>query len=121
MNYIKFLNTIKNAYLNKKTYIYIYATKYNYTLAKILKFYKYINNIKIIKNNNKYFLFIDLNNKYWIKIIGIKFINTFNKFKNLYKLNKYSGLYLLTTSKGIMSLSLAKKLKIGGKLICYIW
>nr|QEM01919.1 30S ribosomal protein S8 [Nephromyces sp. ex Molgula occidentalis] len=123
MNYIKFLNIIKNAYLKKQTFIYTYANKFNYNLAKILKFYKYINKIKIIYFKNKYFLFLDLNNKYWNQILGIKFIinNNYFKFKHLNKLNNYYGLYLLTTSKGLLSLALAKKLKIGGKLICYIW
>nr|QEM01628.1 30S ribosomal protein S8 [Nephromyces sp. ex Molgula occidentalis] len=125
MNYINLLIKIKNSYLNKKFYIYFKYNNFYYKLLTILKFYGYIKDFYILNIKYKKFLFINLKNSLK-KIIFLKFFKYNHKlyFLDLSQiniLNKYYGLYLISTSKGIISVQLANKLKLGGNLICYIW
>nr|QEM01658.1 30S ribosomal protein S8 [Nephromyces sp. ex Molgula occidentalis] len=130
MTFFNFLIHIKNSYLANKLFWYFPATFFQYKIGKILKQHGFIKDIFWINIKNKSFLYLELNsinNKKFKKINGIKFLKIYhkNKYCNLYTLkylnNLRSNLYLISTSKGIMSSLLAYKLHLGGKLLCYIW
>nr|QEM01860.1 30S ribosomal protein S8 [Nephromyces sp. ex Molgula occidentalis] len=124
MTLFNFLIHIKNSYLSKKSFWYFPATFFEYKIGKVLKSKGYIKNIFWINIKNKSILYLELNNNKK-SISKIKFFKYYYKNKylsrnNLLNLNKIYGLYLISTSKGIMSTQLAYKLNLGGKLICYI-
>nr|QEM01599.1 30S ribosomal protein S8 [Nephromyces sp. ex Molgula occidentalis] len=127
MIFFNFLIHIKNSYLANKNFWYYPASNFLYNIGKILKINGYIKNIFWIKIKKKSILYLELNNKLNFKYIEkIKFFKNSNKNlylnkKQLLNLNKLSGIYLLSTSKGIMTSNLAFKLNLGGKLICYVW
>ena len=40
--------------------------------------------------------------------------------KSIWKLDDSLGLFILSTDKGVLSLTKCKELNIGGELICYV-
>ena len=120
-----FFSKIKNGYLAKKNKITQHKSKQiikilnilikeglikSYTFCKKNKniiniFYKYNNNKKII---------------YQIIKISKPSKRIYIKNKDLFKIKK-KGLYILSTSYGIITDLEAKKLNLGGELICNIY
>ena len=113
---------IKNGYFSKKSKIIQHKSKQSINILNILVKEGFIKSYKI---NSKNKLDIYLKYKKNIKVITeIKrlskpgkrlYINT----KDLYK--KKKGLYIISTSIGILTDLEAKKLNIGGELICIIF
>lgn len=107
----------------------------NYRILYILKKEKYIKKFKFI-TNLKYFL-IQLKYTYTNKILksyittlkriskpSLKQYITINDLKKeTYKkiiLSNKKGIYILSTSKGLITDIIAKKLKIGGELLFFV-
>nr|QEM01687.1 30S ribosomal protein S8 [Nephromyces sp. ex Molgula occidentalis] len=111
------LNNLKNNHLSIKNFIYIKATVIKYKIWKFLELKHYIKKVYWIKINNKQYLLINIRKNF----TNIKFLNFPIKYKNIFELFfKFKGLFIINTSKGILTIYNAYKLKIGGLLICYI-
>nr|QEM01889.1 30S ribosomal protein S8 [Nephromyces sp. ex Molgula occidentalis] len=123
INYL--FTTIKNSFLSNNYFIYINASIFKYKILKLLQLKGYIKNWYWINLKFKNLLFINLNSN--LKSIhGFKYFNpklqkNYIKKKNLKNLKQLTGLVILSTSKGILSVDNAYKLGLGGSLICYIW
>ena len=113
---------IKNGYLAKKSKIVQQKSKQSISILNILVKEGFIKSYKINSNNQ-----IDIYLKYKKNKAVISDIKRLSKpgkrlyitNKNLYK--KKTGFFLISTSIGILTNLQAKKLNIGGELICKIF
>ena len=113
---------IKNASLAKKTKIVQTKSKQNINILNILIKEGFIKSYKINSNNQ-----LDIYLKYKKNNAVITEIKRLSKpgkrlyitNKDLYK--KKRGLYIISTSLGILTDLQAKKLNVGGELICKIF
>lgn len=123
------LTRIRNANLVRHQIVRVIKTKITFSVIKILKEEGYISSFEEIEIENKKYLLLCL--KYHSQkrqpiITGIKRISKpglriyVNK-SNLPNILNNLGIAILSTSKGIVTNNKAKKLGIGGEVICYIW
>ena len=113
---------IKNGYLAKKSKIIHQNSKQNINILNIFIREGFIKTYKINSKNH-----LDICLKYKKNIAVISEIKRLSKpgkrlyitNKDLYK--KKSGFYIISTSIGILTNLQAKKLNVGGELICKIY
>ncbi|XZR53119.1 MAG: 30S ribosomal protein S8 [Enterobacteriaceae bacterium] len=119
------LTYIRNGQNIKKKKIIIPFSNIKKEISRVLKEEGYI---KDYKNKNKK-KNLELILKYFknkpvienIKRISKPSLRIYKKKKNLPKVMNYLGIAIISTSKGIMSDSLARKYGIGGEIICYVY
>lgn len=121
------LARIRNAYLAKHEELKVPASKNKVEIVKILVDENYLNSYSLVKEKPQDLIKIEL--KYINRIPAISGAKRISKpgcrrysdvksFKNV--LGGY-GLTILSTSKGIITGHQAKKLNVGGELLCEIW
>jgi len=120
------LSNINNAEkVGKKTCIVTPVSKIIKQVLTILRDHKYIGDFKEIINNRGNILEINLiGNLNKTNIIRPYYpvkIKDFKKYSIRYLPAQDFGIIILTTPKGIMTLSEAKKLNVGGKLLAYCY
>nr|YP_010185347.1 ribosomal protein S8 [Ishige okamurae]QVJ99691.1 ribosomal protein S8 [Ishige okamurae] len=123
------LTRIRNANLVRHRIVQITNTKMTLAIAKILKEEGYISSFEEIELSNRKYLLLCL--KYYgynrsptikgIKRISKPGLRIYVSGDNLPKVLSNLGIAILSTSKGILTNYSAKKLGIGGEVICYIW
>ena len=111
---------IKNGQLSKKLFLFQNKTIFCEILLKILWKNNFIIGYKI--SNYKFKIFLKYFNYkpaiYYLKIIPNS--NNYNYFlsvKQIWKLNVSNSFCVISTNKGLKSLTDCKKLNIGGKLL----
>ncbi|MBC7074303.1 30S ribosomal protein S8 [Candidatus Parcubacteria bacterium] len=125
---------IKNAQMVKKPEVLVPFSKFKFEIAKVLQKEGFVLNIekvkrKIKKGKMKAKPFIKITLKYEDgtgAISGIKRISKpgqriYKGYKDLKPTVKGKGVLIVSTSKGVMSHKEAKKLKVGGEVICEVW
>jgi small subunit ribosomal protein S8 len=114
-------STINNGYLSKKTKIIQQKSKQSIYILNLLIKEGFIKSYKINKKNQIYIYLKYKQNKPVIKKIN-KISKPSRKIylknKDLYK--NITGFYILSTSLGFLTNLEAKRLNIGGELICKI-
>lgn len=123
-----FLIRIKNAYMARKEQVIIPHSKMKAGMADVLKKYGYISKIDVQNSgSSKRSLVLDLiylnktpkfND---VEIVSSPGKRVYIPYSKIPKVLGGLGITIISTSKGIMSGSNAKKNKIGGELICKIW
>ncbi len=122
----EFLTKIRNAQTAQHKFVDIGLSKMKIEIAKILKEQGYIENF--LQNDKKRKMRIFL--KYTKNRVGIiKLLKRVSKpgrriyvqKKNLPKVLGGIGLAIVSTSKGIVTDEQARKLNVGGEILCYIW
>jgi small subunit ribosomal protein S8 len=119
------LSTIKNAERVGKKEVEIKASKLIGNILKIMKEKGYIKNFKFIpeKSGNKFKItlhgkIVDCN------VIRPRFSvkkDEFEKWEKRFLPAADIGTLILTTPNGIMDHNQAKKIGVGGKLLCYVY
>jgi small subunit ribosomal protein S8 len=115
-------STIKNGYLSKKPKITQQNSKQSISILNIMVREGFIKSYKI-NSNNKLEIYLKYRKNEPI-ITEIQRLSkpgkrVYIKNKDLYK--KKRGFYIISTSNGILTDLEAKKLNIGGELICKIF
>lgn len=123
------LTRIRNANLVRHQIVQVLKTKITLSISQILKEEGYISNFEDIEVSNKKYLLITL--KYYskkrqpiiteLKRISKPGLRIYVSHKNLPNVVSNLGIAILSTSKGILTNTMAKKLGVGGEVICYIW
>ena len=123
-----FLTRIRNAQSAHKEWVDIPCSNIKKRVAFVLKEEKYIRDMLLIKDNKqdilRLFLNYDMNNESVIN--GIQRISkpgcrNYVTSDTLPRVLNGLGIAILTTSKGVMSNKKAKKLRIGGEVLCHVW
>ena len=124
------LTRIRNANSVHHHMVQIPMTKMNTNIANVLKSEGFVSDFEILEDDNDHpFLLISLKYK------GTKQIPVITKIKRVSKpgLRIYVGsqdlpnvlgnlgIAIISTSSGVMSNLQARKLGIGGEILCYIW
>ncbi|OQM34112.1 30S ribosomal protein S8 [bacterium endosymbiont of Pedicinus badii] len=120
-----FLTSIRNAQKARKKSIFSTYSKIKYEIAKILEKEGYIQNCDLKK---KKFFCIKIVLKYFqkqpvienIKRISKPGLRIYSKKKDIPKIMGGMGIVILSTSKGIMTDKKARKMNLGGEIICSI-
>ena len=123
------LTRIRNAHMVKHQVVQISATKMSIAIAKILKEEGFIEDFDNYTEDNKKYLIISL--KYIgktrtpviskIERVSKPGLRIYSNSKKLPKVLDNLGIAIISTSKGVMTNLEAKKLGIGGEVLCYIW
>ena len=123
------LTRIRNANMVKHQIVQIPDTKMSLAIAKILKEEGFIEDFENYEENKLKYLLLSL--KYTgksrkpvickIKRISKPGLRVYSNSKELPKVLDNLGIAIISTSKGVMTNLNAKKLGIGGEILCYIW
>jgi small subunit ribosomal protein S8 len=118
------LTRIRNAQALNKFKVEVPLTKVNFEIAKILKHYKFIKDVRKIDNDEFGMLEVDLmkdriNEIQRVSKPGKRIFSEVAALNIHYKYGK--GIVIVSTSKGIMSSINAKKENVGGEVMCQVW
>ncbi len=118
------LTILRNAARNKIKRVYIPHSKIKLAILKILENEGYIENLKVVGKVPKFKLRVDIvykNNLPRLEIlkrISRPSRRAYIKSKNIK--NTKPGFHILSTPRGILTESAAKKANLGGEVICYV-
>ncbi len=124
------LSKIKNASMVSKDSVEVPYSKMNENILKILKSEGYIKDLKVFKNKDSVIKGINVSLNY--TETGRPSINSLVRLskpgRRIYrsadtlfnKMGKF-GTIIVSTSRGLMSISEAKKKKLGGELVCEVF
>lgn len=123
------LTRIRNANMVKHRITQIPATKICLAIAEILKEEGFIEDFENYFENGKKSLLISLKYIgisrnpviYNIERVSRPGLRIYSSSKKLPILLDNLGIAIISTSKGVMTNIKAKKLGIGGEILCYIW
>lgn len=123
------LTRIRNAQRVKHQIVQIPSTKMSVAITEILKQEGFIENFENYIENKKNYLLISLKYQGEARVPVISKITRVSKpglrvysnSKKLPKILNNLGIAIISTSKGVMTNLKAKKLGIGGEVLCYIW
>ena len=122
-----FLTRVRNAAHARKRFVDMPSSKMKFRMAEIMKEYNFIRDANIIEDNKQNILRVHLRYVNGVSSVsGLKKISTpglksyVGKEKIPRVLNGL-GIAILSTSKGLLSDSQARKESIGGEVICHIW
>ena len=122
------LTRIRNAVMVSKSNIEIPHSKFKFQLTSLLKDEGYVSDIKITGEGTKKIINIEL--KYSEDgssvISGMNRLSkpgnrVYSSFDKLPRNNGGLGTVVVSTSRGLLSDSEARKRKLGGELICEVW
>ncbi|UOF94629.1 MAG: 30S ribosomal protein S8 [Bacteroides sp.] len=125
-----YLTRIRNALNAQHNIVNIPSSKVKYSITNILFQLGYIKNFKLDTSNNKIIkIFLKYFNDNNLKISAIKkieriskcSIRKYTKVKDIPRVLGGMGSVILSTNKGIMSGFKAKKLNVGGEIICIVY
>ena len=122
------LTRIRNAVMVAKSNIEIPHSKFKFQLTSLLKDEGYVSDVKITGEGTKKIINIEL--KYSEDgasvISGMNRLSkpgnrVYSSFDKLPRNNGGLGTVVVSTSRGLLSDSEARKRKLGGELICEVW
>jgi len=123
-----FLTRIRNAAMAKHRRVDIPASKLKMEMARILREQGYIRHFVLIDDGKqgilRLYLKYDENDN--CVISGLKRISkpgrrVYVGADKIPRVMNNLGIAIMTTSRGVMSNKEARKLKVGGEVICYVW
>ena len=122
------LTRIRNANTAGHTTVDIPASKIKKSIASILKEEGYIEDFEVVEDNKQGMIKIKM--KYApgkVRVIsGIRKISkpglkVFAKSEDVPRVLGGLGIAIISTSKGVISDKEARRLGIGGEVVCYVW
>lgn len=121
------LTIIRNGIQAKKETVDIRASKLTGEILKIFKEDGYIEDFRLMKDSvqGSYKVYLKYDNKHPV-IIGLKRISrsglrVYAKNDQIPRVLNGMGTSVISSSKGVISDREARKMKIGGEVLCYIW
>ncbi len=121
------LTSIRNAILVRKETVDIPASKLTGKILEIFKAQGYVEDFKLMKDNAQgtFKVYLKYNGRK-PAIIGLKRISkpglrVYAPNDSIPRVLNGLGAAVLSTSKGVLDDKQARKLKIGGEVLCYIW
>ncbi len=119
---------IKNAIIVSYDKVEVPSSKIKINIVKILKFEGYIRNYKIIKDSKQDIIVIYL--KYNedkssvikdLKRISKPSCRVYSRYKKIPRVLNGLGINIVSTSKGVLTDREARKMGVGGEIICSVW
>lgn len=122
------LTRIRNANMARHEQVSIPASKLKLKIAKILKEERFIKDYDLVKDNKQGIIKLYLRygpNKERV-MTGLKRVSkpglrTYSKAGEIPKIRGELGVTILSTPQGVMTGKQARRAKVGGEVICYVW
>lgn len=121
------LTRIRNAHQARKDTVDIPASKLTGRILEIFKSDGYIEDFRLMKDNvqGNFKIYLKYENKK-PAIIGLRRISksglrVYKTNTDLPRVLNGLGTAVISTSKGVMSDRDARKMRVGGEILCYIW
>nr|YP_009259822.1 ribosomal protein S8 [Leitneria floridana]ANC29223.1 ribosomal protein S8 [Leitneria floridana] len=125
------ITSIRNADMNRKGTVRIASTNMTENIVKILLREGFLENVRKLVENNKYFFVLTLRHRRNRKgpyrpILNLKRISRpglriYSNYQRIPRILDGMGIVILSTSRGVMTDRAARLEKIGGEILCYIW
>lgn len=122
------LTRIRNGIMASYDKVEVPCSKIKINIAKVLKFEGYIRNYKIIKDNKQgaIVIYLKYNEDKSPVIKGLERMSKpscriYSRCKKIPRVLNGLGINVISTSKGVMTDREARKMEIGGEIICSIW
>ena len=121
------LARIKNSQLRNHKKVELPSSNFKMKIADVLKNEGYINGFNVDKNDNKQFLIIDLKYNSGSPVISViervskPGRRVYSRATSIPKVMNGLGLAILSTPKGVMSDTEARKNNVGGEIICRVF
>jgi small subunit ribosomal protein S8 len=119
---------IKNAIMVSYEKVEVPSSKIKINIVKILKFEGYIRNYKIIKGSTQdsILIYLKYNEDKSSVIKDLKRISkpscrVYSRYKKIPRVLNGLGINIVSTSKGMLTDREARKMGIGGEIICSVW
>ena len=124
-----FLTRIRNGLMVRKDKVAIPYSKLKHNLAELLRNEGYINDVKVINEDDAALKSIVVDLKYVNKepvISGIRKVSKpglrkYSKAKYAPRVFSGLGISVLTTSKGLLTDRKARQEGVGGEILCQVW
>ncbi len=121
------LTTVRNGVQAEKETVDIPASKLNGRILEIFKNDGYIEDVRLMKNNTQgtFKVYLKYENRK-PAIMGLRRVSksglrVYRKNDELPRVLNGLGTAVLSTSRGVITDREARKLKVGGEILCYIW
>lgn len=121
------LTNMRNAITVRKETVDVPASKITGKILEIFKGHGYVEDFKLMKDNAQgtFKVYLKYNGRK-SAIVGLKRISkpglrVYAQNDSIPRVLNGLGSAVLSTSKGILDDKQARKLKIGGEVLCYIW
>ena len=123
------LTRIRNANMVKHQIVQVPTTKMSLAIAAILKEEGFIEDFEVYKEEKENYILLSLKYKgqnrepviCTIKRVSKPGLRVYTNAKQLPKVLNNLGIAIISTSQGVMTNLKAKKLGIGGEILCYNW
>jgi len=122
------LTRIRNANKAKFEKVDIPSSRLKMNIAKILKEEGYIKDYKLIEDNKQGILrvFLKYDSKKGSAINGLERVSKsglrfYSNSKSIPSVRSGTGVAILSTSKGVITDKEARKLNLGGEVLCQVW
>lgn len=118
------LTRMRNAISVGEERVIFPASKLKAAICKVFKEEGYIRSFKVIvKGRGRIYLKVLFKED---AIVGLKRysrpgLRQYRSYRNVPRILSGLGISVISTSKGVMSSREAKKQKVGGEVLCYIW
>nr|YP_009257748.1 30S ribosomal protein S8 [Acer miaotaiense]YP_009560477.1 ribosomal protein S8 [Acer amplum subsp. catalpifolium]YP_009870466.1 ribosomal protein S8 [Acer longipes]YP_009870554.1 ribosomal protein S8 [Acer pictum subsp. mono]YP_009925878.1 30S ribosomal protein S8 [Acer amplum]YP_009926390.1 30S ribosomal protein S8 [Acer tataricum]YP_009972863.1 30S ribosomal protein S8 [Acer platanoides]YP_010003241.1 ribosomal protein S8 [Acer yangjuechi]YP_010122577.1 30S ribosomal protein S8 [Acer c len=125
------ITSIRNADMDRKGTVRIASTNMTQNIVKILLQEGFLENVRKLVENNKYFFVLTLRHRRNRKgpyrtLLNLKRISRpglriYSNYQRIPRILDGMGIVILSTSRGIMTDRAARLEGIGGEILCYIW
>lgn len=122
------LTRIRNGLKASHEVVDIPSSKMKINIAKVIKSEGYVKNFKIISDGRHRFIRIFLKyDEHGVPIIsGLKRISkpscrVYTKYDKIPKVLDGFGISIISTSKGLLTDNQARKMAVGGEILCSVW
>jgi len=122
------LTSIRNALQVRKETVDVPASKLGGKILQIFKEDGYIEDYRLVKDNVqgtfKIYLKYEHNRKSVIsglRRVSRPGLRSYYKAAKMPRIHRGLGTAVVSTSKGVMRESEARKLRVGGEILCYVW
>ncbi|MEO8447471.1 MAG: 30S ribosomal protein S8 [bacterium] len=123
-----YLTRLRNALKAGKKNVDMPSSKFKESISNILKKASFIEDYKVVENEKK-FKILSVRLKYsdgdsvimGLKRISRPGIRRYVNNEDLPRVRNGLGIAIVSTSKGLLTDNEARKLKVGGEVVCQIW
>ena len=120
------LTRIRNAQQARHRYTEIYFSKFSLSICEALKVQGFVGDIEVVKDNKRIRVYLKYNKERKPVIQGLKRISRpgvrrYVGYDSIPYVFRGMGISLLSTSKGVMTGDEARRDKVGGEVLCYVW
>jgi small subunit ribosomal protein S8 len=120
------LTRIRNAKMAEHRFVDLNKSKMMLSIIKVLKDQGFIENFLVDDEKRKIRVFLKFSEKRKLVIQGLKRVSCpgLRKYvghKDIPEVLSGMGIAILSTPKGVVDGETAKKLQVGGELLCLIW